>query len=627
MKTTTNFGLKKPDGTDFFNVADQNDNMDKIDSALQGFKDGSTKAGNADKLDGNDSTYFATVASVKNIVDGTTKVGNADKLDGKDSSYFATSENITNIVKGNTKVGDSDKLDGKDSSYFAPASNVYSKTETDNKIQDAIDGLETGETPIGNASSLGGHRADYFATAESVTKLTNGTTPAGKATDAAQLGGETALQWQGKIDSIQTTSKAALSQAGWYRVAEYASTSTGQANGNNANSCIISLKRTVRSNTDNESCRVQLISKRGRQSFSVLYSNSGTQMFTRLRYTVKSNTAYIEMYYNGADDGIAVFVELSNQPDYYTKWKAITPTLTEETVDGVTVTTTYDIPANASPVTNLDLQQVTAASGGYLTTSILEKALEVASGVYNFKLGGADYTGEDLPNTTYAYGIATIYKRSTSIISVVLWGRQGKNASKIQINHCYNSTWDGWEEVTTTADLANYFKNTGGTIDGHVIVRGADSIIQMSLRNNTRLIQQEITASGIYQLYDVTNSKAIVRSTTDGTNTFNGTATGNLPLTGGTLTGSLTLKTDNISSRARTCSFYNADDTNYGALGAYSENGVIKYMYLGTTYERSKNLSVTADDLMWKNNDVHHDGNSAKVAIQSTAPTDGLWVW
>lgn len=38
----------------------------------------------------------ASAESVANIVSGTTKVGNADKLDGQDSSYFAAAANVAN---------------------------------------------------------------------------------------------------------------------------------------------------------------------------------------------------------------------------------------------------------------------------------------------------------------------------------------------------------------------------------------------------------------------------------------------------------------------------------------------------------------------------------------------------
>ena len=61
-------------------------------------------------------------------------------------------------------------------------------------------------------------------------KQTKGNTPSegtywkkaidGNISDASSLGGETATQWQTKLDNIQTASKTNLSTASWYRVAE-----------------------------------------------------------------------------------------------------------------------------------------------------------------------------------------------------------------------------------------------------------------------------------------------------------------------------------------------------------------------------------------------------------------------
>lgn len=39
MKTTDNYGLKKPEETDFYDVQDQNDNMDIIDAKMKEIED------------------------------------------------------------------------------------------------------------------------------------------------------------------------------------------------------------------------------------------------------------------------------------------------------------------------------------------------------------------------------------------------------------------------------------------------------------------------------------------------------------------------------------------------------------------------------------------------------------
>ena len=54
----------------------------------------------------------------------------------------------------------------------------------------------------------------------------------------SKLFNATVKKLQGGIDSIQTTSKATLSQAGWYRVAEF-----NYSLRNGCNSCFIKLSR------------------------------------------------------------------------------------------------------------------------------------------------------------------------------------------------------------------------------------------------------------------------------------------------------------------------------------------------------------------------------------------------
>jgi hypothetical protein len=66
---------------------------------------------NADTLNGQPGSYYATASSVTNITNGTTKVGNADKLDGNDSTYFATAASVTDIVNGTTKVSKASTAD------------------------------------------------------------------------------------------------------------------------------------------------------------------------------------------------------------------------------------------------------------------------------------------------------------------------------------------------------------------------------------------------------------------------------------------------------------------------------------------------------------------------------------
>jgi hypothetical protein len=88
-----------------------------------------------------------------------------------------------------------------------------------------------------------------------------------------------------------------------------------------------------------------------------------------------------------------------------------------------------------------------------LSTSLLEKSLTLGEGVHIFKLLGTNYTGNDLPNTAYTYGEAMVLVRSTSSITVVLFGAYSTAGSKLAVNHYNGSEWQGWGVTATLADL------------------------------------------------------------------------------------------------------------------------------------------------------------------------------
>lgn len=72
-------------------------------------------------------------ALVEDIIDGDVGIGNADTLDGHDSTYFATAQNFSDVINGAVKVGNAETLDGKDSTYFAPSSHTHSWVQISDK--------------------------------------------------------------------------------------------------------------------------------------------------------------------------------------------------------------------------------------------------------------------------------------------------------------------------------------------------------------------------------------------------------------------------------------------------------------------------------------------------------------
>lgn len=184
------------------------------------------------------------------------------------------------------------------------------------------------------------------------------------------------------------------------------------------------------------------------------------------------------------------------------------------------------------------------------------------------------------------------------------------------------TSWKPWKTIATTADLANYLPLDGSkAMNGNLYVgtsSNTNSIMNI-LRNVKRQVYQVIDTDGVYNLYDSTNSNMIIRSSADGGNNFygtlNGTATGNLPLTGGTLNGALALKTyDNGVAQIHKS---HSDTADYGTcITDKTKDGTVALLIVqanqGKAYFRA-NDGVSKELL--------HAGNSAKVVVSSTPLT------
>lgn len=448
---------------------------------------------------------------------------------------------------------------------------------------------------------------------------------------ADTLGGETAEAWQTKLDNIQTTSRAILSTAGWYRVAKYYCADGGANVGRNSNSFQIILRNRRSSDTNSEYHRLQVTSVYSKQSIVSLeskgYSETAIRVFTKARYTYDGNTAYLEIYYApSVGNPLAFFVSDSGDANG-NYWTAITPTLTSETVDGVTVTTTYDIPANASPVTDLDLVRFEGTET--LKSSILEKALSLPDGIYEYRLGGNSYTGEDLPedaSSGYSLGHATIRVKNSANgsytgTSVTLWGYFASPSRHFAVNYRTSSgTWLGWQIFATTADLANYLPlSGGGTVTGTFRVRQVDNGYASLNKNHSATADygtmlKDVTADGkeSYVEIDTTNKRFRYKDA-DGT-LRDILHTGNvgsyaLPISGGKVSasGAVNFSLENTSGAVVMQEFINYLGT-CGYLGFQAVDKPI-FRTSGGTY-----------------NDILHTGNSAKCVVVDTDPGVGASV-
>ena len=236
------------------------------------------------------------------------------------------------------------------------------------------------------------------------------------------------------------------------------------------------------------------------------------------------------------------------------------------------------------------------ASSEILNENILEKSLTLNVGVHNYHLGN-NYPTSTLPNVNYVWGSATVFIRSKGSPFVILWGIKAPSINCPPTFNYYNGAeWSGWNDLFTTA---------GGTVTGDITQQTEGKRVMHNLKNDKRRVYQEITTDGTYYLFDDTNKTSIIRSELDGTARFVGTASGNLPLT-------------------------DATATNF-SVGKHNQMGFPAIRFIGNGYIGISNDGELRayDDTVKSKGIILHTGNSAKVVVGETAPSDtsALWVY
>lgn len=139
---------------------------------------------------------------------------------------------------------------------------------------------------------------------------------------------------------------------GWYRIAKYTNNNVNNVLGAADNSVDVVIKRRW-SNENNEHHEFKLLSIYGSQEFVDVCNKSNVHRFTKARYTYDSNHAYIEVYYSGYTINDCMITLTNRLSCNKTAWEAICEK-TSETVDGVTITATYDLPKYSILVTSKD---------------------------------------------------------------------------------------------------------------------------------------------------------------------------------------------------------------------------------------------------------------------------------
>lgn len=168
------------------------------------------------------------------------------------------------------------------------------------------------------------------------------------------------------------------------------------------------------------------------------------------------------------------------------------------------------------------------------------------------------------------------------------------------------------EYFAKNEDLANYLQKSGGTVTGDITQEiSKNSAISKYLKNTNRTIREYVGGSGNYKVYDETNGKDIIVSTADGTNTFNGVASGNVPITGGTIEANM----------ANPLRIKRTDEDTLVRLQFDGKSGV-----LGSLGFLSADKPIFLPSSGSGNKELHHDGNSAKTVVLDTDPGEGATV-
>ena len=228
----------------------------------------------------------------------------------------------------------------------------------------AIEMIEEAKNSINSTTTNAIDSVDN-AEAEALQAVQNATTAseanakrAEEAADRAEaiVGGDYATN--GRVEEISTNVIGWFENAGWYRVAEYPVATVNDAKGIAANSCTLTIKQRY-SSKGGDHIELKLLSVFNNQEFVCTASKSATTIkgITRARYTYDSEKAYLEVYYNFTVANQILF-EITQGKDKSSLWKTIAPVATDEAVDGVTVTTTYDIPSGVTPVTSVDFNKL-----------------------------------------------------------------------------------------------------------------------------------------------------------------------------------------------------------------------------------------------------------------------------
>ncbi len=329
-------------------------------------------------------------------------------------------------------------------------------------------------------------------------------------------------------------------------------------------------------------------------SFAELY-NKGTGIYAvyilGTDRPIDSGDYYVIQKYRSATLGTQIAVShatnavyIRRLSDTWTTWEELATTADDTSLTGWTELTS-----------GFDLDN---ALGKYRTASstVLASLVNRPESV-----GYGEITVEWFPSTSNnQYGTQVI--KHTYSTSPTMWARTRQS-----------TTWTAWQKLATNVDLANYLPLTGGTVSGNVTVKNTSSgatAIEIADGGNNIVGRILANAKQIGMTNDTTG-EWIFASKKDGTTSFNGTATGNLPLTGGEVNGTVRVNSNDLASIMA-----HRKNSNGSTVAFSNESGILGYLGMsGSAIPTFFEADVS------KFYPLLHAGNSAKVVVSETPLT------
>lgn len=222
-------------------------------------------------------------------------------------------------------------------------------------------------------------------------------------------------------------------------------------------------------------------------------------------------------------------------------------------------------------------------------------------------------------NLPFDYGLANVImvgdtSNTSNIPTQIAFGIDLNPTTRdlIAVRSYDGSNWTEWTRVAKNTDLANYVPFTNGNID-ITKTNGTDNYVAVQTEAGN-VIYLMAGASGNSGLYSNRTNGFVVKVDNSGNATFNGTATENLPLSGGTLNaaGCVVFKPLTDGGNAVGNYFINSDGTTFGGMGMLAYYGTGNSLYLSVSeqpYDLSTGLAITASDIKWKDKSLLHTGN------------------